>query len=213
MIKGERIKELRKKLNLTQSQLAELAGTTQQTIYAMEKNKIKTIKTPRLEQLSDALNTSTDYLLGRTDIENMELYNIVDQSSGMVAEIPVYGNIPAGKPIEALEIDYGYIPVTTDMLRGDKQLIGLKVVGDSMYPKYMEDDIILIEITTDVQSGDDVVAFIGYDTEATLKRFHWRGDDAVELEPLNREYPVKVYTRNDPPVRILGKVVEIRRAV
>lgn len=211
MLKGERIKELRKKYGLTQAELASKAKTSPSAIYMIEKDKRNTIKNPLLESLSDALNTSTDYLLGRTDIQNLDLYNVVDNSSGMVTEVPVFGKIPAGRPIEALEIDYGYVPVTTSMIRG-RQIIGLKVTGDSMYPKYMEDDVILIEITTDVQSGDDVVAFIGYDTEATLKRFHWKGD-AVELEPLNREYPVKRYTRDDPPVRILGKVIEIRRAV
>lgn len=210
MIKGERVRSLRKDNGYTQKKLSEKINSNIQTIGKIENNRIKDLKVSTLEKLADVFNTSTDYLTGRSDISSTELFSAMDQSN--VFEIPVYGKIPAGQPIEALEVDLGYVPVAKDMMR-DRQLIGLKVIGDSMYPKYMEGDIIIIEITPDVHSGEDIVAFIGYEHEATLKRFR-RMSDHIELEPLNREYPIKKFYPNDrKKVRVLGRVIEIRRAV
>lgn len=209
MLNGERIKELRKERRLTQKQLGEMIDGTDQTVYKLERKKNENARIRDIEKIADALNVSTDYLLNRTDIPNLELFDIVENDDRVV-QIPVYGKVPAGIPIEALEVDYGYIPVDKSQLKGGKRLIGLKITGDSMYPYYMEGDTIIVEINPVVESGDDVVAFIGYEYAATLKRFHYH-DDYIELEPLNREYPIKKYGKNDDPVRILGKVIEIRR--
>lgn len=208
MLKGDRLKNRRKYVGLSQKELCEKLGTNNQIVYQLESKEETNSKVKTLEKLADALNTSTDYLLGRTDIFNYDLFEITDSDENTV-KVPVYGRIPAGIPLEAIKVDYGYVPVSKSTLR-NKQMIGLKVVGDSMYPLYMEGDVILIEVTTDVQSGDDIVAFVGYDNEATLKRYH-KKEDHIELEPLNREYPRKSYGKDDPPIRILGKVREIRR--
>lgn len=214
MLKGERIKELRKQYGLTQVELAKKMGIGKQGVHRLEGKKGEATKSDVLEKLADALNCTTDYLLGRSDTNNVEFFKVVEDTDNLV-KIPVYGKIPAGQPIEALTVDYGYIMIDKNDLRSGKQYIGLKVIGDSMYPMYMEDDVVVVEINPFPETGDDVVAFIGYDHEATLKRFHWinREEGVIELEPLNREYPSRKYGRDDLPVRILGKVVEIRREV
>lgn len=210
MLKGKRVKELRKNLGFTQKEFAKKIGKSTQAVYRMERENTRPVKSDTLEMLSESLNTTTDYLLGLSDTPNLELFDIVENDEKGVL-IPVFGSVPAGVPVEALQVDYGYISLDKQKLYGDKRFIGLKVKGDSMYPYYMDGDIVVIEITTDVKSGDDVVVYIG-NYEATLKRFHFK-DDYVELEPLNREYPVKRFGRDDPPVRVLGKVVELRREV
>lgn len=210
MLNGERIKDLRKKNKMTQTELSNKVNSTKNTISRLERGRVSVTKTELLEHIADVLGTTTDYLLGRTDISSLEIYEVINGEDNVVY-IPVYGRIPAGRPLEALEVDFGYVAVDKAMLRGGKQLIGLKVTGDSMYPKYMEDDVILVEITADVNSGDDVIAFVGDDNEATLKKYHLK-DDHIELEPLNREYPIKKYGFNDR-LRIFGKVKEIRREV
>lgn len=62
-----RIKELRKKRNITQIRLSIAAEVSQETISAYENNKAEP-KLDKLIRIADFLNTSTDYLLGR--IEN-----------------------------------------------------------------------------------------------------------------------------------------------
>ena len=63
---GERIVFLREELDITQTQLAEMVGLTKMTLYKYEKDKCE----PRSEiisRLSDALNTTADFLIGRTN--------------------------------------------------------------------------------------------------------------------------------------------------
>ena len=45
---------------------------------------------------------------------------------------------------------------------GDK-FIGLKVKGNSMYPKYIEDDTIIVKLQPDCESGQDAIVYVnGY---------------------------------------------------
>lgn len=213
MLYGKRVKELRKNIGLTQEQFGKKIGKSTQAISRIERGNPKPVKSDTLEILAESLNTTTDYLLGLSDLPKFELFEIIEDDDRTI-KVPVYGKIPAGEPIEALQVDYGYVPVDKEKFRGGKRIIGLKVVGDSMYPYYMEGDIVLIEINPMPENGDDVVAFIGYDGEATLKRFHWLDNkEGLSLEPLNREYPVKKFLKGEQEVRILGKVIEIRREV
>ena len=211
MLQGDRIKNLRKERKLTQKELGELIDGNEQTIYKLERRKNGNSRVEVVEKVAKALDTSTDYLLGLTNSPNLELVEIVENDDKGVL-IPVYGKVAAGTPIEALPVDNGWIPIDKKLIMGGKRFIGLKVKGDSMYPFYMDGDTVIIEINSEVKDGDDVVAYIGFDYEATLKRFHWT-DEGIALEPLNREYPIKYYNRNSNPVRILGRVVEVRREV
>jgi transcriptional regulator with XRE-family HTH domain len=65
-ITAERIQQLRQQKKLTQSELADLVGTTRVTIGRIERN----INNPSIGMLSliaDALDTTMDYLQGKTD--------------------------------------------------------------------------------------------------------------------------------------------------
>ncbi len=61
-----RIKELRKKRNITQIRLSIAAEVSQETISAYENGKAEP-KMDKLIRIADFLNTTTDYLLGRID--------------------------------------------------------------------------------------------------------------------------------------------------
>jgi transcriptional regulator with XRE-family HTH domain len=63
---GERIKKLRKEKKLTQQELGEKVNVTKVSISGYE-NGNRTPDTETLQKLADVLETSTDYLLGRTD--------------------------------------------------------------------------------------------------------------------------------------------------
>lgn len=206
---GARIKHLRKLRGLKQKDLAKITGISNQNISKYEKAESTVVKSNTLEKIANALNTSTDYLLGVKDFDDFDLVEINEEDT---VKVPIYGQIPAGRPIEALQVDCGYIEYSASHFKGGKQFIGLKVKGNSMYPFYMEGDTVIIEITPEAQSGDDVVVFIGYDNEATLKKFHQK-EDHIELEPINREYSIRKFYKNDQPIRILGVVRELRREV
>ncbi|MFR1698756.1 MAG: LexA family protein [Anaerovoracaceae bacterium] len=127
--------------------------------------------------------------------------------------IPVLGSVPAGVPINAIEdiVDWEDIPL--DWLNGGREYFGLKVKGDSMYPKYMEGDTIIVRKENDCESGQDCVVYVN-GCDATLKKVV-KKQDCIILQPLNPVYDPKIYDYNDEenPITIAGVVVEIRRAV
>lgn len=200
-IDGNRIKSRRKEKDLNQKELAKLLDLNASTVNAYENGRIKKVNTTNLKKLAQALGTTSDFLIGLSDEPEPNAYGV---------KVPVYGSVPAGTPIEALHVDEGYVEIEPEMVRGDKRFLGLKVKGDSMYPYYMEGDVVIIEITPDFNSGDDIVVYVGDDYEATLKR-GYKKDGYIELEPINREYSPKTFGPHDKPIRVLGIVREMRR--
>lgn len=66
-ILGDRIKNLRKKQGLTQDEIAEMLGIKRSNFSAYETGR--TIPpSDKLDQLADILKATTDYLLGKTDV-------------------------------------------------------------------------------------------------------------------------------------------------
>ena len=127
--------------------------------------------------------------------------------------IPVYGQIPAGIPLEAVENILDWEEISPEATADGSEYIALKVQGTSMYPKYMDGDVVIVRVQPDCESGQDAVVYVnGYD--ATLKKV-LKKTDCVILQPLNPEYEPMVYDYNDElnPVTILGVVKEIRRKV
>lgn len=127
--------------------------------------------------------------------------------------IPVLGSVPAGVPIEAIEdvVDFEDIPL--EWLNGGREYFGLKVKGDSMFPKYMENDTIIVRKESDCENGQDCIVYVN-GCDATLKKV-LKKRDCIILQPLNPKYEPKIYDYNDEnnPIKIVGVVVEIRRTV
>lgn len=130
--------------------------------------------------------------------------------------IPVLGTIPAGIPLEAIEdvVDWEEIPKA--MLNGGKEYFALKVKGDSMWPRFLEGDTVIVRKSPTCRSGEICVVYVnGYD--ATLKEVRMsEADKGVSLIPENKNYPPRTYTRKEVeelPVTIAGVVVELRRKI
>ena len=93
-----------------------------------------------------------------------------------VSELPVMGRIAAGVPIEAISQISHNVAVPGHMLRNGGEHYALEVKGDSMIEEGINDgDIVVIKETKTAVNGDIVVALVK-DSEATLKRFFYRGD-------------------------------------
>ena len=75
----ERLKNLRKKAGLTQKQIAEKLQVGQNSYSNWEKGKRTPIQ-PTIEKLAEILNTSTEYLLGKTDIPDRDLEVDIDNA-------------------------------------------------------------------------------------------------------------------------------------
>lgn len=89
-----------------------------------------------------------------------------------IVSVPIYGAIPAGRPVEAAQEQEGCVLIDVDTLgiKPTARTFGLKVQGDSMTGKsIVEGDIVIIEHGVQPRSGDVVAALI--DGQVTLKTF------------------------------------------
>lgn len=68
MIFKERLKEKRGEANLTQAELAKIAGVSTRTIQNYELGSRKPYQIEVVQKIADALNTTTEYLLGSSGI-------------------------------------------------------------------------------------------------------------------------------------------------
>jgi len=131
----------------------------------------------------------------------------VPAESSDAMQLPLYGRIAAGTPIEALRDNSNFVDVPATLL-GRGEHYALQVDGDSMVEAgILDGDTVLIEKTETAENGSIVVALID-DQEATLKRLRRKGG-AIALEPANKNYETRIF----PPerVRIQGRLVGLMR--
>lgn len=128
------------------------------------------------------------------------------ESAGAV-QLPMYGRIAAGLPIEALRDGGATIEVPVAMLGGGEHY-ALEVAGDSMLDAGIHDgDVVIIRRGDNVETGQIVVALVD-DQEVTLKRLRRRGN-SVALEPANTAYKTQIFPADR--VRIQGRLVGLLR--
>jgi repressor LexA len=121
-------------------------------------------------------------------------------------EIPIVGQVRAGVPILAEENIDGFLPVASDLARGE-DTFALRVKGDSMIEDgILEGDLVIIRRQETAVNGDIVCALIG--NEATLKRFQ-RKEGQITLKPANSKYEPIVVSKGE--FRILGKASGVIR--
>lgn len=146
------------------------------------------------------------------NIKKSDLIEEKNKTFSNSALVLVYGIIPAGVPMEMIEdiIDTEDIPI--DMLKGGKQYFGLKIKGNSMNPEYLDGDTIILEKVDDVESGSDACVMVN-GNDGTFKRV-FKNENGIILQPLNNEFQPMVYSNEqikNLPVKVIGKVVELRR--
>jgi repressor LexA len=131
----------------------------------------------------------------------------VTQPSDAV-ELPLYGRIAAGTPIEALRDQTAFVGVPPDMMgRGDHY--ALEVAGDSMIDAgILDGDIAIIKQSDTADNGAIVVAMIEEDNEVTLKRLRRKGQ-SIALEPANAAYETRIFGPDQ--VKVQGHLVGIMR--
>jgi repressor LexA len=122
-------------------------------------------------------------------------------------QLPMYGRIAAGTPIEALRDYSNYVDVPAALM-GTGEHYALEVDGDSMIDAgILDGDTVVIERCESAENGSIVVALIDNE-EATLKRLRSKGG-AVALEPANKAYETRIF----PPERVTiqGRLVGLLR--
>lgn len=168
-------------------------------------NWCRGLKTPRMDKV-DAM--CKIFNCKRSDL--MEDKNDDSTVQRRAIIINVLGRVAAGIPIEAVEeiIDTEEI---TENLAKTGIFFGLQIHGNSMEPRMKEGDVVIVRQQDDAESGDIVIATIN-GNEATCKRLR-KYRDGIELISNNPSYEPMFFSNQEikeKPVRIIGRVVELR---
>ncbi|WP_337563757.1 S24 family peptidase [Megasphaera sp.] len=201
---GKRLKMLREEKGLTQKDLAEKLSLTPKAISFYELGS-REPSGDALIRMAHILGTTTDYLLGNSIIKE------ADQKVSRGVRIPVLGRVVAGIPIEAVEEILDYEEITPE-LAATGEFFALKIRGHSMEPRMMEGDVVIVRRQDDVDSGDVAIVLVNGD-EATVKRVKKQEDGITLIANNISVYEPHYYSNKEIeelPVRILGKVVELR---
>lgn len=188
------------------------------TVDSILKRGIDNSNVGNVIKMCKALEISIDNLLDNHEIiSNLALNNIVPTDiDNNVIKIPVYGTIKAGIPIESQSDIIDYVEIPKDWINGGKKFYGLKISGDSMFPKYSENDIVIFEQNDDYElyNGKDVAVMIN-GTESTFKKI-LVNEQGIVLQPYNTAYDIMMFSKEQVeqlPIKVVGIAREKRTKI
>ena len=200
---ADRLKDLRKQNHMTQTALAKRLNVTQTAISQWETDRTRPDQ-ELLGKIASIFSVSVDYLLGENADKNGH--------SSEFFRIPVFGSIPAGVPIEAIEDVEGYVEMQSVPGYNNNEFFALRISGNSMSPEYKNGDVVIFHAQETCESGQDCAVIVDNE-DATFKRVRF-SEKGLTLQPLNPDYEPIVFSNLDldgDTVRVLGIGWEVRR--
>lgn len=194
-----RLREARKAKGLTQVEVSRIIGISQNGYSDWETGKNR-VDARSLGRLAELYGVTVNYLLG------------IDENDAPAkgVRIPVLGSVAAGIPIDAIQDIVDYEEIDADMAAAG-EYFGLRIKGSSMEPRIREGDVVIVRRQEEAETGDTVVVLVNGDS-ATVKRIKIE-PNGIALIPNNPAYDTRFYSAAEVellPVRIIGKVVELR---
>lgn len=160
---------------------------------------------PRIDKIELMANY---FGISKADLVEEHISGAPSKKHGVI--INVLGRVAAGIPIEAVEEIIDTEEISAEMARTG-EFFGLRIHGDSMEPRMCEGDVVIVRKQDDAESGEIVIATVN-GSDATCKRLR-KYRDGIELISNNPAYSPMFYSNEEieeKPVRIIGKVVELR---
>jgi len=211
---GDKLKECRKAKNYTLEELAARynrrfdGGMSKGTLSKYENNKQEPLVSVVMN-LTELLDVSSDYLLGRTDNPNLD-FNTPQENNDNVFQIPVYNSVSAGFGRLADTTPEDFVPTFLPYGANPEKYIRVNVSGDSMSPLIDDGSQILVRLQSSVDNGAIAVVLVDGE-DAFVKRLNF-GRNWIELESINPYYPVRKFENTEVSrVSILGLVKEVTK--
>lgn len=210
---GKKISERRKELGLTLEQVGTYVGVGKSTVKKWETGYIANMKRDKIALLAKVLKMNpTEFIDGYEDdsIEDSEQSNISEIHTENIYNVPVFNSVSAGFGAYASDFIEGYIPTYLANKAEASEYIWINVKGDSMHPRIMDGDRILVRRQTSVDSGSIAVLLLDGE-EGLVKKVEY-GPDWIDLISFNPEYPVKHFKGADVQrLQVVGLVKEVSR--
>lgn len=199
------LKEVRKASGYTQEQAAKRSGIALGTLRRWEQG----VHEPDMESiilLADLYGVTTDTILGSRFAE--PITGIKPTTDGFV-DVPLYGSIAAGTPIEMIEVEDVH-PVPSEVANKFPDAFLLRVEGESMNRIIPNGAYALVDPreTVDHDMKPYAICVNGYD--ATIKRVHHL-NNGFELVPDSNDptYESKIYNYNEPDTEVITVIGEV----
>jgi repressor LexA len=125
-------------------------------------------------------------------------------------DVQILGRVAAGLPLLAEENVVDSVRVDRMLVRGGRDVFGLRVQGDSMIEAgILNGDYIFVRKQATADRGDIVVALVA--DEATVK-YYFPEKDYIRFQPANAQMaPILVRASDFKPTMLLGVVVGVYR--
>lgn len=201
---GQRIAYHRLRIGLNQKELAEKLHIAKSTMSQYESDN----RTPSDEvklALCDLFHITMDELMGR----------LVKPKPRNGVAVPILGRVAAGIPIDAIQEVEGWEELPRAMA-AKGEYFALRVKGDSMSPTITNGSIVIVRKQNAVENKEVAVVLINGDEEATIKRIQQQERGLTLIGDNALVYPPHFYSEEEVaalPVRIIGRVVEVRKEV
>ena len=164
---------------------------------------LEVMKLPENAAPAEATSTPSNVISGKFRPAEGVAANDTDQT----VDLPLYGKIAAGMPIEALRDPSEYVGVPPGLL-GSGDHYALTIEGDSMIDAgILDGDTVIIQHADRADNGSIVVALVDNE-EATLKRLRRKGE-SIALEPANPDYETRIF--GPDRVKVQGKLIGLLR--
>lgn len=209
-----RICELRKKNGYTQKRLAEVMQIDQSAISYWESGRAFP-DTQKQITLANLFQVSIDYMLGRDVPEGIPptYYGSTSQPAekSSTKKINVYAYIQSMETIESSPL-VEQIDIPSDW---EGEYFGIIMKGDSMSPRYLDGDTVIIKQQNKCEPGQDALIFVGTQ-QGSLKKVLLDYTGSLTLKSINQAYRTSFFSEREVktlPVKITGIAVELRRKI
>ena len=217
MTLGEWIKQYRKNHGLSMQAFADIAGLSKAYVGMIEKGinptTGKTVS-PTIQtfgKIAKGINMDLDTFLKELDGHQTVTINRPTVHAGY--KIPVLGRVAAGVPIEAVEEILGYEYLDDKYKNDGCSYFALRIAGRSMEPTIMDGDTVIVRQQSYIESGQIAIVLVDGE-DATAKQVKESPDGITLIGHNAAVYTPQFYSAQeieDLPVKIIGRVIEVRR--
>lgn len=204
---SQKLYGLRIKKDMTQAEMAKIAGVSDKSVSAWESGK-RDPKVKAIQNICLHFNLDLNTFIDEASDDYEPTSKAIPKGYSSLPETerkPRVGRIACGDPIIAEE----NIETYDEVLSSWHADFTLMCVGDSMAPKIEDGDIVAIRAQPTVENGEIAAVRIG--DEATLKRVFIHAD-YIELRPINPNYDSIIRSKHEmEDIRIEGRAVGLCR--
>ena len=162
-------------------------------------------------KIAKGINMDLDTFLKELDGHQTVTINRPTVHAGY--KIPVLGRVAAGVPIEAVEEILGYEYLDDKYKNDGCSYFALRIAGRSMEPTIMDGDTVIVRQQSYIESGQIAIVLVDGE-DATAKQVKESPEGITLIGHNAAVYTPQFYSAQeieDLPVKIIGRVIEVRR--